>query len=74
MKLVGKKIIKIRLMTDKELDEEDWDIDNYNPATVIELNDGIKLYASRDGEGNGPGVLFGCKGKNTFSIYGKEVT
>ena len=55
--LEGAKIVKIREMTKKEADAEYWDL-SHNGCRVLVLDNGIKLYASRDYEGNGPGALF----------------
>ena len=55
--LEGRKIVKIREMTKKEANNEGWDL-SHDGCRVLELDDGIKLYASRDYEGNGPGALF----------------
>jgi len=56
MDLEGQKIKHVRPSTREEEKEEYWD----SPFTVIELENGSKIYASRDSEGNGPGELFGC--------------
>ena len=53
----GAKIVNIREMTKKEADAEYWDL-SHNGCRVLVLDNGIKLYASRDYEGNGPGALF----------------
>lgn len=42
------KIVKVRKMTEAELKAEDWE----NPTFVLELDTGVKLYASGDDEGN----------------------
>ena len=55
--LEGAKIVKIREMTKKEADNEYWDL-SHNGCRVLVLDNGIKLYASQDYEGNGPGALF----------------
>lgn len=55
MMLEGRKIVEVRPMTAKEVAREGWD----SPATVLVLDDGSLLYASRDEEGNGSGALFG---------------
>ena len=55
--LEGAKIVKIREMTKKEADNEYWDL-SHDGCRVLVLDNGIKLYASRDYEGNGPGALF----------------
>lgn len=51
----GQKIVKIRPMTPVEQKVEYW----HKPATVIILENGVRLYASQDSEGNGPGTIFG---------------
>jgi hypothetical protein len=57
---VGRTIRAIRAMTPAELKAEGWDADNIDgPPLVVVLDDGAKLYAARDPEGNGPGALFG---------------
>ena len=53
----GKTITGCRPMTIDELVEEGWEADDF--CMVIELNDGTRIYPSRDMEGNGPGVFFG---------------
>tara|TARA_Y100000593_G_scaffold30640_1_gene60720 strand:+ start:1069 stop:1278 length:210 start_codon:yes stop_codon:yes gene_type:complete len=55
--LVGAKIIKIREMTSKEASKEGWDLGR-NGCRVLELSNGVLLYASQDYEGNGPGAVF----------------
>lgn len=55
--LVGLTIKAVRKMTAKEMNQEGWD--GGGAPTVIELSDGMCLYAMRDEEGNGPGVLVG---------------
>ena len=54
-KLIGHKIKKIRLMTAQETEAQGWQ----DPALVIELDNGIKLFPSSDGEGNDHGMMFG---------------
>ena len=53
--VAGARIVGTRALTQTEVDNEIW------PATTValELENGVILYASRDGEGNGPGALFG---------------
>lgn len=53
--MVGARIVEVRPMTPEEIESEGWD----DPATVLVLDSGQKLYASQDPEGNGPGALFG---------------
>lgn len=66
--LIGQKIVDIRQMTEEEIKEEGWD-DGYNSNTaVIVLSKGTILYASRDEEGNGPGVMFGKSNEEPIAI------
>ena len=66
--LEGKKIVKIREMTKKEAENEAWDL-SHNGCRVLVLDNGIKLYASQDYEGNGPGALFFVtKDKKTYAV------
>ena len=62
--LEGRKIVKIREMTKKEADAEGWELYR-NGCRVLVLDNGIKLYASHDYEGNGPGALFFYDRKGT---------
>ena len=55
--LEGAKIVNIRDMTKKEAEAEGWEL-HRDGCRVLVLNNGIKLYASKDYEGNGPGALF----------------
>lgn len=66
--LIGKKIVAIRELSAEECDREGWDI-GFKSIAVIELDDGTVVFPSRDGEGNGPGVLFGYKGKKGFYVF-----
>ena len=52
--MIGQTIKAIRPQTDAERDSEYWD----DSAVVIELDNGVLIYPSRDPEGNGPGVFF----------------
>jgi predicted transcriptional regulator len=56
--IIGAKIKKIRPMTKAEMSAEMWD-DFRGAPVVLELDNGTKLYASQDDEGNGPGAIFG---------------
>jgi len=53
--IVGHKIVEIRPMTTTELKHEGWD---EHANSVLVLDNGVVLYASRDEEGNGPGCIF----------------
>lgn len=59
-KLEGKEIVEARVMTDKEMKEEGFHNvgRGYNPCVLV-LDDGTKVFPSKDTEGNGPGCLFG---------------
>ena len=66
--LEGKKIVKIREMTKKEAENEAWNL-SHNGCRVLVLDNGIKLYASQDYEGNGPGALFYVtKDKKAYAV------
>lgn len=52
--LVGQKIKSIKYQTDKEVDNLGW----YSAALVIEFENGTKIFASQDDEGNNAGALF----------------
>ena len=62
--LVGGTIKTVRWMTAAEMEKEGWN----RPAIVLEMEEGGKLFASQDEEGNGPGTLFG-EDKNGDTIY-----
>lgn len=55
--LIGKKVKAVREMTYEEMLSEHWDYQE--GAMVIVFEDGTKVYASVDYEGNGAGALFG---------------
>lgn len=64
--LKGSKLIDIRLMTPAEQEHEGWD----NPATILVFDNGDRIYASGDEEGNGEGALFGLNSKGKgFYIF-----
>lgn len=65
--LIGHKIINIRPMTLKEAGVEGWGY-RHRATPVIELDNGLVLYPSRDEEGNGPGVIFGWSGDDHFMV------
>ena len=54
--MLGTTIADVREMTEGEMDDEGWE---GMAGAVIVLSDGTRLFASRDSEGNGPGVIFG---------------
>ena len=52
-KLVGRKIVKVRYMTKKEVEDCGW----FNAAVILKLDDGTMLYPMADDEGNNAGSL-----------------
>lgn len=62
--LVGDRVAKVRLTTADEMDSEGWSV----PTVVLLMESGIKLYASQDEEGNGPGVMFALRGSTHLTI------
>jgi hypothetical protein len=64
VEIVGQKIKNVRPMTLAEMNREAWD----RNATVIELENGVILYPSRDNEGNGAGILFGIDKDYHFAL------
>ena len=69
--LVGLRIVEVRKLTPTELAREYWDLDT--EAYCLVFDDGTRIYASRDEEGNGPGELIGIDGtpaKEGFFVNG----
>jgi hypothetical protein len=52
--LVGRKIVAVHYMTDKEMEATGFE----RRALVLQLDNGTLAYPSQDDEGNGPGALF----------------
>jgi len=72
-KIAGQKIIAVRLMNSNEAKREGWGGESrWEMPIVLILENGLKLYPSRDSEGNGPGALFGIDGKMAFTVTSKE--
>lgn len=69
--VLGQKICAIRDMTQAEMDAQGWD----QPATVLVLENGARIYASRDEEGNDRGELFmtDSKGRH-YMLYQENLT
>lgn len=65
--LEGRTIESVRDMTDEEMSEEYWE-GNRKPPVII-LDDGTKVFPSRDPEGNGAGSLFGRTPKGEGKRY-----
>tara|TARA_Y100001972_G_C7597689_1_gene299520 strand:+ start:528 stop:773 length:246 start_codon:yes stop_codon:yes gene_type:complete len=71
----GQKIKKLRNITKKELKREGWDLNNkFDFIPVLELENGVTVFPSRDSEGNGGGKLFGSnpKTKSDFHVIPEE--
>jgi hypothetical protein len=65
---IGLTVTEVRMMTKPELKAEGWE--NYYggyPVAVI-FNDGSKIYASSDPEGNNVGCIFGLTSKGESII------
>ena len=58
---VGLKVKEVRPMTQEELAAECW----YRGTAVVVFEDGNKMYASSDDEGNAAGTLFGVDSSGT---------
>lgn len=54
--IVGQQIIAVRPMSDTEMEEEGWE--GVRPIVIV-LENGYKIFPSRDEEGNDAGCLFG---------------
>jgi len=69
----GRVIVKKRPMSVAEHQREDWGFVDH--STVLDLGDQGVIYASRDSEGNGPGLLFGVddSGTTVYIMAKKEV-
>lgn len=57
LELIGQRIAAVREMTREESEAQGWG--RVRGAKVIVLENGIKIFASRDEEGNDVGCLFG---------------
>ena len=69
--IVGRRITKVRLMTPVELEREGWPANE--KVTVLELDNGMVLWASCDVEGNGPGMIYGAKDGKLFVFLAKKL-
>jgi hypothetical protein len=67
----GAKILAIRPMTDKEATSEGFETGGRHggQTMVLELSNGMVIYALADEEGNGPGVLVARMVRTGESIY-----
>ena len=66
--ILGQKIKDFRPMTKSELKSEYW-AENAQ-VFIIELENGLRLFPSRDSEGNGGGTLFGSFDGEQFGFGG----
>ena len=66
--ILGQKVKDLRPMTKTELKAEYWD--ENSPVFVLILENGMKLFPSRDGEGNGGGAFFGSFNGESFGFGG----
>ena len=73
MNIEGAKIVEVRPMTRKEMNAEGWEMTMHGAPAVLVLDNGSRLYASQDSEGNGPGAIFGSDGESTFQIVVQAV-
>jgi hypothetical protein len=70
-RLIGRRIVEVRPLTEKEFAREGWDLDvNCRPPALV-LDDGQVLFPARDPEGNGPGALFGQEGDLCFMVLAR---
>jgi len=52
--LVGRRIVSVDYMTEDDANEVDW----HHRPLIITLDNGLRIYPSRDDEGNGAGSIF----------------
>lgn len=65
---VGLEVTEVRMMTKLELNAEGWENSYGGYPVMIIFNDGSKIYASSDPEGNDAGCLFGMTSKGEAII------
>ncbi len=66
----GQRILRIRRMTDDEMRNEGWEHEIGDNPVVIVLENGVRMFPSRDPEGNGPGMIFGREDEEScFTLY-----
>jgi hypothetical protein len=56
---VGLMVAEVRMLTKEELKAEGWENSRGGYPVAIIFNDGSKIYASSDPEGNNVGCIFG---------------
>ncbi len=68
--VLGHRIVELMPLPKKVLKSEGWD--GNAPPIAIKLDNGTILYPSQDGEGNGPGVIFGTDKKGeSFGLFNR---
>ena len=65
---IGLKVTEVRMMTNAERRAECWEKSWGGFPVVIVFEDGSKIYASSDPEGNDAGCLFGMTSKGESII------
>ena len=65
---IGLKVTEVRMMTKLELEAEGWENYYGGYPVMLVFNDGSKIYASSDPEGNNVGCLFGMTSKGETII------
>lgn len=56
---VGLMVAEVRMLTKEELKAEGWENSRGSYPVAVIFNDGSKIYASSDPEGNNVGCMFG---------------
>ena len=69
--MIGRKIVNVEMLNDEDMETEGWD-DNSEVSAVLVLDDGARIYASQDYEGNNSGALFGSKDGKCFTVFCQE--
>lgn len=74
--LIGKTVARVTKMSDSTMDDLGWgDYSGHMDRelyAVIEFDDGDQLFAMRDPEGNGPGVLVHRVGDIDHYVIGED--
>ena len=64
-RLIGKRILNVRYLSQEEREALGW----HQSCVVLELEDDVLLFPSRDDEGNGAGALFGQTPDEELTFY-----
>lgn len=62
--LVGRKIVRVRYLTDEEMEDMGW----YSRPIVMQLDDDTLVFPSADDEGNDGGAIFFCTKENPNGV------